>query len=153
MKKVFGFIVITLVLMSCSSNSSNGNVDVRDSYVGTYSVKRTGAINMMYGTDVAQSLTVALDTTYAVTKVGTNQLNIGGQTATVDGTKLTFQSKSSTDMYSGYVMKQTITQTGTLSTNSITIKDVYSGTWSISILGFSMDGSVSGTVNETCTKK
>ena len=152
MKKVFGFIVVALVLMSCN-NSSNENVDVRDSYVGTYSVKRAGTINMMIGTDIADSQTVASDTTYTVAKVGTNQLSIGGQTATLDGTKLTFQAQSSNVSYSYYVMEQKITQTGTLSAKSIVINDVYSGTWNMSFMGISMDGSVSGTVTETCTKK
>lgn len=153
MKKVFGFIVVTLVMMSCNSNSSDGNVDVRDSYVGTYSVKKAGVINMMYMTDIADSLKVSSDTTYTVTKVGTNQLNIGGQTATVDGTKLTFQARNTNVSYLYYVMAQKITQTGTLSANSIAIKDVYTGTWNMSFMGISMDGTVTGTVTETCTKK
>ena len=152
MKKFFGFIVVSLVLMSCDS-SSNENVDLRDSYVGTYNVKRAGVVNMMYEADIAESMTVSSDTIYTVTKVGTNQLNIGGRTATVDGTKLTFQPQTTTESYSGYILTQTISQTGTLSENSIVINDNYSGSWSISLMGISMNGLITGTVKEDCTKK
>lgn len=150
MKKVFGFIVVTLVLMSCGNNA---NVDLRDSYVGTYNVKSVGTINMMSGTNIAQSVPVSEDTTYTVTKVGTNQLNIGGRTATVDGNKLTFQAQTLTQSSSEYVMTQTMTQTGTLAANIIVINDTFSGTWSMSLMGTTMDGSITGTVTETCTKK
>lgn len=144
-KAMYLLFLISFIFVSCSKSE----VDMRDDYVGTWNEEGTGSMSLISnGTALT---TIPMDfpaTSIEVTKTGTNQLIIDGETATVSGSKLSIASISQTETQNGVTMTVNASYTGSVSKTLMTVKETYSGNWSAS----GMSGTIGGSVVYTFTR-
>lgn len=150
MKKLFYFSSIIAILF-ISSCSKKDDVDIRDQYIGTYSLQ--ASISQDYfvnGQKVGTYTDEVSSGTVTVSKSGDNALLIEDEIYIVKGNQLTAEPESSDETYEDGLREiLTIESSGQLGTGKITGKDTMSGTWSQD----GQTGTTTGEMNWTLTKK
>jgi hypothetical protein len=134
---------------SCTSDD-DANVDARDQYVGTWVKVSTGSINFVEDGSIV--LTTAADDSESVniSKSGENDLLIDERIYSVNGFTLTTTPKiisddgTDPDITSSLIL----TTTGVLSSDSVTLVNDLTGTWTSN----GRNGTYSGVITETLRK-
>jgi hypothetical protein len=154
MKKSFLIVIIGMLSLGMSMNSctsdDDANVDARDQYVGTWVKVSTGSINFVEDGSIV--LTTAADDSESVniSKSGENDLLIDERIYSVNGFTLTTTPKiisddgTDPDITSSLIL----TTTGVLSSDSVTLVNDLTGTWTSN----GRNGTYSGVITETLRK-
>jgi len=149
MKKVLLFLLLTPFIFSSCSKEETALTPV-DDYVGTWNETSTGSMDMLYNSVSAGSFpTDQSSTSIKITKISTNQLSIDDMVVSVSGTSISIPTKTQTETQDGITMTLTAKYSGTVSKNLITIKETYSGSWSMGTAG---SGAISGSTTYTFTR-
>lgn len=145
MKKIILLLSLSLFLFaSCEKE------DYREVYVGNWSGSVVGAINLMYNGQVAGTSPVdQYGNIHIDMGAGENEITIDGMDVQISGTKLIFDTQTTTESGSGITMQLTTTRSGQISNTLMSFKETYSGTWQ----GNNVSGIITGSSNATFSKK
>lgn len=143
-KQILLLSLLAFSLFSCETE------DYREVYVGNWSGDIVGAIKLMRNGQTAGTSSVDQSGTINIEKgVGENEILIDGMAVQLSGTKLIFDTQTTTENSNGITIQLTTTRSGQISNTLMTFKETYSGTWQ----GNDMSGIITGSSNATFTKK
>jgi hypothetical protein len=154
MKKSFLIVIIGMLSLGMSMNSctsdDDANVDARDQYVGAWVMVSTGSVNFVEDGSIVGTTTADESESVNISKSGENDLLIDERIYSVNGFTLTSTPKiisddgTDPDITSSLIL----TTTGVLSSDSVTLVNEVTGTWTSN----GRNGTYSGVITETLTK-
>lgn len=154
MKKSFLIVIIGMLSLGMSMNSCSSdddvNVDARDQYVGAWIMASAGSINYVENGSIVDTVPVDESESVNISKSGENDLLIDGRIYSVDGFTLTTTPKIIPDdgTDANFTSSLILTTNGVLSSDSVTLVNDLTGTWTFN----GRNGTYSGVVTETLTK-
>jgi hypothetical protein len=154
MKKSFLIVIIGMLSLGMSMNSctsdDDANVDARDQYVGAWVMVSTGSVNFVEDGSIVGTTTADESESVNISKSGENDLLIDERIYSVNGFTLTSTPKIISDDGTDpdFTSSLILTTTGVLSSDSVTLVNEVTGTWTSN----GRNGTYSGVITETLTK-
>jgi len=147
---VIGILSLGMTMTSCSKDDDDAPaVDVRDKYVGTWNSKEIGSLTLYSAGAAIGTVPIDETSTVNVSKSGDKGLTIDGRLFIVNDNRLSSDPESMNETDDGVNIVGTITNSGQLASNLITINGSVTGTWSHSS---GTSGNLSGTTITSLTK-
>jgi hypothetical protein len=147
MKKNFLIVIIGMLSLGMSMNSCSSDdedeTDSRDQYVGAGVMVSEGSINTLVDGSIEDTQIVNETETVNISKSGENDLLIDGRVYSVNGFNLTSTPMTEPIDSDGVTGSITLTTTGVISSDSCTLVNDVTGTWSYDGISGTFNGSIS----------